>query len=57
MENKREYMIIIADFFDWCGLYNIEMDDMNDDIINEYIRLKSNNASVIKALDDFKTFL
>lgn len=55
--DKRKYMTIIADFFDWCYLNHIEMDDMNDDVMNKYVTLKSNDSDVKEALAEFKSFL
>lgn len=58
--DKRKYMTIIADFFDWCFLKHIELDDINDDILEEYIKHNDtnyNNEEVKIALDEFKSYL
>lgn len=55
--DKRRYMTIIAKFYDWCSENNINLDNINDNIIERYIKYNANNKEIKTALDNFKSYM
>ena len=54
--NNRTYMTIINDFYNYCSLKQIDLENINEDIINKYISLHKENAEVIEALNKYYSY-
>ena len=54
--NNRTYMTIINDFYNYCSLKQIDLDNINEDIISKYISLHKENAEVVEALNKYYSY-
>lgn len=54
--NNRTYMTIINDFYNYCSLKQIDLDNINEDIISKYISLHKENVEIIEALNKYYSY-